>query len=557
MRTLRKKQILIVEDNQLDLEFLKEILSETYIIQEAKNAIEALEILQSYKHSVDLILLDVFTSQMDGYSFLEQLKEDTDYAAIPVIVMTQEGGEEEQIRALSCGASDFLPKPYRPQFILHIIENILTLRENSALANEYRYDRLTGLYSKGFFCKQVRETIDHHQDKKYDIVCFNIENFKLYNDVFGIKAGDTLLCEITDFFRNRFANSEDLVIFSRYHADRFMWMCEHREDMNEKMIHELQQQINQLPNAKNLVIKLGIYDVTDRSISIEQMCDRAVLAAESIKGQYFKGFSVYDEKLREKLMREQMIVDEMEEALENGQFEVYFQPQYSLSDGAMVRAEALVRWNHPQKGIISPAEFIPLFEKNGFIARMDRYVWEKTCQKLKEWREKQYPTVSVSVNVSRADFYYNDLAEFLSQMVETYGITPKELHLEITETAYMEKSSQIEEMVKKLKNMGFLIELDDFGSGYSSLNTLSRMMLDVLKLDVNFVQAETAKPVNEGIMKFVVDLAHWRNLSVVAEGVENDEQLRILKEAGCDYAQGFYFSRPIPADEFEKLLGPE
>lgn len=155
MRTLRKKQILIVEDNQLDLDFLKEILSETYIIQEAKNAIEALEILQSYKHSVDLILLDVFTSQMDGYSFLEQLKEDTDYAAIPVIVMTQEGGEEEQIRALSCGASDFLPKPYRPQFILHIIENILTLRENSALANEYRYDRLTGLYSKGFFCKQV------------------------------------------------------------------------------------------------------------------------------------------------------------------------------------------------------------------------------------------------------------------------------------------------------------------------------------------------------------------------------------------------------------------
>lgn len=554
MRNIRKKQILVVENNLINREFLKDILSEKYQVLEAENGQQGLECLELHTGSVDLILLDVMMPVMDGYTFLDTVKANPQYASIPVIVMTQEGGEKEEAKALSRGASDFLPKPYRPEIILHIIENMIFLREAAALANEYRYDRLTGLYTKGYFCQQVKEILAQNPDKMYDIVCFNIENFKLYNDVFGIKSGDRLLCEIADYFRERFAKLRENEIFSRYNADRFMWLRERTCDITEEICHEMYQQINRLSSARNLGIKLGIYQITDPSIPVEQMCDRAVLAVESIKGQYFKNISVYDGKLREKLMHEQAIVDEMEMALEHEQFEVYFQPKFSLLDGGLAGAEALVRWNHPQRGLISPADFIPLFEKNGFIARMDQHIWEKTCSTLKKWREKQYPRISVSVNVSRADFYYNDLAEILSDMVNRYEISPKELHLEITESAYMENSHLIVDMVSKLKNMGFVIELDDFGSGYSSLNTLSQMVLDVLKLDINFVQAETAKPINESILKFVLRLAHWRNLSVVAEGVETYEQLQILKDVGCDYAQGFYFARPMPAEEFEKLL---
>lgn len=557
MRNIRKKQILVVEDNLINREFLKDILSEKYQVLEAENGQQGLECLELHRGSVDLILLDVMMPVMDGYTFLDTVKANPQYASIPVIVMTQEGGEKEEAKALSRGASDFLPKPYRPEIILHIIENMIILREAAALANEYRYDRLTGLYTKGYFCQQVREILNQNPEKTYDIVCFNIENFKLYNDVFGIKSGDRLLCEIADYFRERFAKLRENEIFSRYNADRFMWLREHVCDISEETFQEMDQQINQLPSARNLGIKLGIYQITEPSIPVEQMCDRAVLAVESIKGQYFKNISVYDGKLREKLMHEQAIVDEMVSALDHGQFEVYFQPKFSLLDGGLAGAEALVRWNHPQRGLISPVEFIPLFEKNGFIARMDQYIWEKTCSVLKKWRDRQYPRISVSVNVSRADFYYNDLADVLSKMVNRYEISPKELHLEITESAYVENSHLIVDMVSKLKNMGFVIELDDFGSGYSSLNTLSQMVLDVLKLDINFVQAEISKPANESILNFVVELAHWRNLSVVAEGVETYEQLQSLKEAGCDYAQGFYFAHPMPAEEFEKLLMQE
>lgn len=554
MRQYRKKRILIVEDNPLDRNILKDMLTEKYLILEAENGRQGLEILETNKNSIDLILLDVLMPAMDGYTFLDKVKGNSEYVSIPVIVMTQEGGEQEQIKALSHGAADFLPKPYRAQFVLHIIENVLVLREAAILANEYRYDPLTGLFSRGYFYKQARETLDLHGDAEYDVICFNIENFKLYNEVFGRKAGDQLLCEIADYFNRRVYTAGNSIVLCRYHADRFMMLRERTTEITPELIQEVNQQISQLSSARNLIIKIGIYPVSDPTMDVEQMCDRAILAAESIQGQYFNSYCFYNDEIRRKLMKEQMIINEMESALEQGQFDVYFQPKYSLDDDSLVSAEALIRWNHPKKGLISPADFIPLFEKNGFIARMDRFVWEKTCQKLQEWKKKGYPEISVSVNVSRADFYYNDIAEILSGLVKKYEILPRQLHLEITETAYSKNQEQMAEILNKLIKMGFVIELDDFGSGYSSLNALSQMSLNVLKLDVKFVQTETAKSSKDSILKFVIDLAHWRDISVVAEGVESKEQLEQLKETGCDFAQGYYLARPMPADDFEKLL---
>lgn len=278
------------------------------------------------------------------------------------------------------------------------------------------------------------------------------------------------------------------------------------------------------------------------------------LAVRSIKGRYGVHFAIYNNKLRNSLLREQKITDGMEEALAEKQFVIYLQPKYSVEDNQLAGAEALVRWKHPKWGLLSPIEFIPLFERNGFITKLDQYVWDKVCEILKGRNDKGDSCISISVNVSRADIYQVDLADDLTTLVKRYGLNRSSLHLEITESAYTENPEQIIETVEHLRKLGFVIEMDDFGSRYSSLNMLNRMPLDILKLDMQFVQNETAKSNNEGILHFIMDLAKWMRLSVVAEGVETSEQLERIREVGCNYVQGYYLGKPMPYQDFEELL---
>ncbi len=541
---ISRKEILVVEDNELNREMLKEILNVQYDVVEAENGLEAMDILKRQEHEIALILLDIQMPVMDGYTFLEQVKGDAGLAVIPVIVTTQSDSESDEVEALSHGATDFVSKPYHPQVILHRVASIINLRETASVVNQYRYDHLTGLYSKEFFYQQVRNQLLQFPDREYDIVCSDIENFKLFNDVFGVQAGDRLLKALAKLCAEKVGSHG---ICGRLGGDRFLCFVERDLEYKEEVFLDFSSRLRKFSDINsNVVLKWGVYEITDRSISVEQMCDRALLAAGSIKGQYHKSFAVYDDDLRAKLLREQVITDHMEEALAQGQFSVYFQPKYNLYDDQLAGAEALVRWIHPEWGFMSPGEFIPLFEKNGFITQLDQYVWEQVCVKLKEWREKGYPRLPVSVNVSRADVYQADLAESLMHLVEKYGVSPSELHLEITESAYTENPGQIISTVDRLRKLGFIIEMDDFGSGYSSLNMLNQMKMDILKLDMKFIQSETAKPVDQGILRFIVSLARWMNLSVVAEGVETREQLERLREIGCDYVQGYLFARPMP-----------
>ena len=279
--------------------------------------------------------------------------------------------------------------------------------------------------------------------------------------------------------------------------------------------------------------------------------------ATGIKGRYDQHFAVYDDAMREELLWEQTITNEMTTALSSEQFEVYLQPKYRLQDGVLAGAEALVRWNHPKQGFLSPITFIPLFEKNGFITKLDQFVWDKTCAVLRQWDNKGYPPLSVSVNVSRADIYNADLTNILLKTVQKYGLGVSRLPLEITESAYTENPIQIIEAVESLKKLGFLIEMDDFGSGYSSLNMLNQLSLDILKLDMQFIRSETTKPKSQGILRHIMAIAGTMGLRVVAEGVETKEQLERLCEIGCDYGQGYYFAKPMPCEAFETLMrGP-
>lgn len=544
-----KKRILVVEDNQINRDILKEILAEKYEVLEAENGLRALNFLQEHKSDISLILLDVIMPVMDGFTFLDRIKEDEEMSLIPVIVMMQSSAEADEIAALEHGATDFVPKPYRPQIILHRVKSLISLRENAAMVNQFRYDPLTKLYSKSFFYEKAREQILAHPERKYTIICSNIENFKLFNDIFGIVAGDRLLQKIGDMYRDMMEGDD---ICGRFSADRFLLL--HSREGNEDYTRLKQLMPKTMGEIGDAVLKFGVYEVTDPTVSVEKMCDRALLAANSIKGKYNVHFAMYDDALRTKLLRERRIADCMEAALREGQFMVYLQPKFSLLDDRLSGAEALVRWIHPEMGFLSPGEFIPLFEKNGFITQVDQYIWEQVCILLQGWKERGMALVPISVNVSRADIYQADLPNILMRLIQKYEIDPKLLHLEITESAYTENPEQIIDTVSRLRGMGFIIEMDDFGSGYSSLNMLNQMKLDILKLDMRFIQSEAAKPLNQGILRFIMELARGMNLSVTVEGVETREQLGRIREMGCDYVQGFFFAKPMPVADFEGYL---
>lgn len=541
-----QRQVLIVEDNALNREILSEILSTQYHVLEAENGQQALDVLQAHGDDVALILLDVMMPVMDGYTFLDRIRTDSVLSRIPVIVTTQSDSEEDELIALAHGATDYVPKPYRPRVILHRAASLIKLRETSAMVDQFMFDSLTGLYSREYFFTKVRDVLAEHPETEYSLICSNIENFKLFNDAYGNAEGDRLLREGADIAK-KLTRSPGFV--GRYSADRFVCL----QERGQIKLDREQFDFGVSPLMHSVVMRWGIYEIVDRSIPVEQMCDRAMLAANSIKGQYDRYFAIYDEKLRDKLLREKAITDSMEAALAEGQFTVYLQPKYSLTGECLAGAEALVRWIHPQFGFMSPGEFIPLFEKNGFISRLDQYVWEQVCALLRDWQDRGLPPMPVSVNISRADVLRMNLTQTLRELIATYGIDPACLHLEITESAYAENSSPIISAVDELRALGFVVEMDDFGSGYSSLNTLSRMRLDILKLDMRFIQSEIAKPAAQSLLGDIVTMAHRLNLSVVAEGIETRDQVLRLQAIGCDYAQGYYFSRPLPIPEFEAL----
>ena len=541
---MRRKQILVVEDNALNREVLSAILEESYDVLQAQNGQAALDLLRKRGEEISLILLDVMMPVMDGYSLLDIIREDPELSLIPVIVTTQSNSEEDEVAALSHGATDFVPKPYRPQVILHRAASLIKLRESAAMVSLLQYDRLTGVYTKEFFYRKLRERLDANPDKRYCIVCVNVENFKLFNDTFGAREGDRLLVTLADILREM-AGEDGFC--GRFDADRFLFLQEASSQWITGEGKDLE------PEALNhrVVLRWGVYEITDRTVQVEQMCDRVLLAVGSIRGKYNQFLAVYDDALRAKLLREQAITDAMEPALQNEEFVVYLQPKYSLKHGCIAGAEALARWIHPKWGFMSPGEFIPLFEKNGFIPRLDQYMWEKTCQLLGQWKKDGHPMIPISVNISRADIYQQDLVKAFTGLVEKYGVDPRYLHLEITESAYVDNANRIVTTLKELRQRGFPIEMDDFGSGYSSLNMLGQLRLDILKLDMQFVCNETGKPEAQSILGDIVAMGHRLHLGIVAEGAETRGQVDRLKDAGCDYVQGYFFAKPMPLDQFE------
>lgn len=304
----------------------------------------------------------------------------------------------------------------------------------------------------------------------------------------------------------------------------------------------------------NLIPSIGVYFVEDGETNISTCLDKAMIAKTTVKRKYLKVYEIYAENLKETLIEERDIEQEMHDALKNEQFKVYLQPKIELSTTKIVGAEALVRWQHPKKGLISPGVFIPIFEKNGFITELDMFVFTQVCKNFKRWENESFPTFPISINLSRVHLENPDFISELERITKEYEIEPNLIEIELTESAIFDNTKILFKIMQTLKSVGFKISMDDFGSGYSSLNMLKDMPIDVLKLDRQFFITVGDAKKSQIVVSSIVQMAKQLDIKVVSEGVETVEQAEFLRFIGCDMAQGFLFARPMPIEEYEKLI---
>lgn len=423
-------------------------------------------------------------------------------------------------------------------------------KQAEELKHQLEISSLTGLYNKHAFYQKAEQLMKQNPEKEYEILLFDIEKFRIINDLFGMSRCDGLL----SYFAKRLKEMAEGNGVAGYRgADNFVICLEQGVIADiEETEKELSRYINQYPMDIKIQIRIGIYQVTDREVPVSLMCDRANMAAESVKGNELLHHAYYDASMREKLLHEQEILNEMQEALDQEQFKIYIQPKCRLDNEELTGGEALVRWEHPKRGMLSPAVFVPLFETNGFITKLDYYVWEQTCKHIHEWKEQGLKTVPLSVNVSRLNFYLPGFEDMLDNLLKKYELTQDDLYFEVTESAYTTESDALFEQLSRMQQKHYTILMDDFGSGYSSLNMLQEAPVDVLKLDMKFLLGNDDMGRSEVIIESVIQMATKLGFRVIAEGVETKEQCDMLLRLGCLYGQGYYFSRPIPAKEFEK-----
>ena len=548
-----KRRILVVEDEFINQEILKAQICDTYEVLQAFTGTEALEIISAKYETLSLILLDLNLPDIHGLDVLRRIKEDPMFKRLPVIVMTADS--EAEVESLTLGAIDFIPKPYPQQkVILARILRTIELSENRDILRWTERDHLTGLYNKEFFYRYAAQLDVYHKDAPTDAIMLNINHFRTINDRYGKSYGDEVLRQVGERVLGTVRETGGIVC--RSEADSFLIYCPHREDYDVILDNASIIMPGDGKNENRLRIRMGVYANADKTLDIERRFDRAKMAADTVRGNFTNAIGLYDSTMREAELLSEQLIEDFPTAIREKQFQVFYQPKYDVRPGdpVLCSAEALVRWKHPSLGMISPGVFIPLFENNGLIQKLDRYVWSDAASHVHAWKERLGISLPVSVNVSRVDLLDPSLVDELQNIVSENGLSYSELLLEITESAYTEDSDQIVEKVNQLRQMGFSIEMDDFGSGYSSLGMLSSLPIDALKLDMQFIRNAFKQKRDTRLLEVMIQLAESFEVPIIAEGVETAEQMLTLKMMGCNIVQGYYFSRPLPANEFEVYI---
>lgn len=552
-----KKNVLFVSKNNELIDFVKDVMSNNFNVVTAYSDNQCKTVP---KINIDVILADC----TEGLELLRNVSRrymngDVN-SYVQIVCILKEHNNEEAAKAIEFGAWDFVWLPLDEEILMHRVNN--AANANSVLYMQRlkmfsEFDSVTGIYNKQKFFEQARLTIDDYPNDKFALLRMDINRFSLINSFYGSEMGDTVLRRIANGLRAFAKQCSGPFVYGRIDADIFC-ICmrfKDKSDIENGIKNDCHTTL--VDGDFSVIIAIGIYIIDDREIPVSTMYDRATLASKQIKGNYINTFAYYNDDMRLAIEADQQIINEMKGALESGEFVPYFQPKYDLATNKPAGAEALARWIHKEKGIISPAQFIPVFERNGFISKLDFYIWEEVCKYLAKWKKMGLPMLPVSVNVSRVNLYNPNLVNVITSLTDKYGIEPKYLNLELTESLYTEMNTLIDKTTGELQEKGYIIMMDDFGSGYSSLNVLKDVPVDVLKMDMRFMSKSKKAGRAENILASVVRMAKWLNMPVVAEGVDSQEQVDFLRGVGCEYIQGYYFAKPMPAEEYEKLIAKQ
>ena len=548
-----RRLVLVVEDQDINRDVLGMILEDEYDIIYATNGKEALESMQEYIDRLSIVLLDLMMPVMDGFEVLEAVREDPGMQRIPIIVLTADKSAE--LRALKLGAADFITKPYdMHEVILARVGRIIELSEGRHLINVAEKDPVTGLYSHSFFLEYAEQIRRYHPDWQLDALALNVERFHSVNELNGREFGDRMLEMIGTTVQGFLAESDGIAC--REEGDQFFLYCRHQDDYSV-VLERFQKAVEAISGRVDLRLRLGVSPYTP-GILTEVQIERARRACNMVRGSYLNHLMVYDEEMLKRESYQERLLNDLPRAIEEGEFKVFYQPKYDIQcePCRLNSAEALIRWNHHELGMIPPCDFIPLFEKNGLVHIVDRFVWKEVANQIARWREKYGILFPVSVNLSRAEILDSNLEESLKFLIAKYDLPVSAFKLEVTESAYTD-DKQMVEIVRRLRENGYEIEMDDFGAGYSSLNMISSLPIDVLKMDMGFIRNIKEDNRELRLVELILDIARYMDVPVVAEGVETEEQLELLRKANCRYVQGYYFSRPLPAQEFEQWIERE
>ena len=549
-----KRTLLIADDDVISGDILSSFFEEEFNILRAYSGKETLKTLSQHLDIIDLVLLDIYMPDGDGFTILKARQEDKEIKKIPFIVITGEADIERDCFHL--GVNDFVRKPFsNPEIIVARVKRMIELYEDRSIIKEVKTDKLTNLYSIEFFKKFCVQFDEAKPDISKDMVSINITRFRLLNELYGKNYSDEVLKNIAKFLEKFVDKVKGFA--SHTSGGDFLMYCSHQENYQE-FVDGLINHLEKLANASSVHLHIGVYPNVDPALDKDLAIGRAHNVANSIQGDSTI-YALYDSKVEEKIFFEEELINSFKNSLKNHEFKVFYQPKYNIQGkkNHLSSAEALIRWVHPKYGMISPGVFIPLFEENGFIQLLDAYVFEEVARQQAEWEKKFGVYLPVSVNVSRVDIHNPNLEKELLEAVDKAHVPHDKYYLEITESAYSQDKQEVINLVKSLKEKGFLIEIDDFGSGYSSLNVVSELPFDVLKIDMVFMKKIDEHPMNKDIVRMILALCKKMGATSIAEGVETEEHYKFLKESGCDVIQGYYFSKPLPENEFIKLMEKE
>lgn len=560
---MHDKTILIADNSIINRMQMGGILASEYNILEADNGHDALDIMRERgEDGIDAVLLDLHMPGQTGFDVLAEKQANPAIADIPVIVITADSVTAAEVHALDAGAADFLTKPIEPEIMRRRVSLVINARELEEQRMRVRmleeaawitdHDDLTGLYTRKAFLREMQDMIDTHPDQEYLLAVWDFENFKTFNELFGTALGDKMLIAAARCMDDLFAGGG---VYGRLSNDNFAFCFREGDADIEQVMEGIIGDISRLLSQNGIdfapSLATGVYLVEDTDVEVSVMLDRAMMARNTIKGDYDRHIAYYNSELTDRMLEEQDILNNMEHALENGEFQVQLQPVYGIDSNQPVSAEALVRWHRPGYGIVSPGVFVPLFEENGFISKMDHSIWEQVCQILASRHDRGLPEIPISVNLSRRSIFNSSLYDEIVALVEKYGIEPRLFRIEVTESSYTENIDLVISMVTRLQDYGFTVLMDDFGSGYSSFNAFSDIPVDILKADMVFMRNLERNPRVASVFTSIVNMAHSLGIPVIAEGVETQEQYEFLHSVGCDYAQGYYCARPMDPDAFE------